>query len=386
MGDLDYSSVWDRLEERTPALVEEALRRRTAADKLKDELLGEPAERRRALLDEARFQTSDLVESLLEESQAAQVRDPERAVQSAEAAARLAVHLPEDDDPVGSAAARARYLWGNALRLAGAWEAADRTFADAASFLDDPFDRAVFCRGVALLRWEQGRPDEAMALLQHASSLFEEDDLAAESADCLMLLGLIHAERGDPCQALFPLLCARATADPGLRPWLSVRAGFTLAACYAEIGETEKARAALADTVRLYPLVHDADEVLCAFRLEAHVRARIGDPREAENLLEGLRRKLTEQSRVPELALVSIDLALLLAEPGREGEIGRLIEEIENREFAGPAADLAAHALRELEDEIRRGRDPRVSAANTAARFRRALRSRGLRVEPLPFA
>ncbi|HEX7183126.1 MAG TPA: hypothetical protein VF756_14895 [Thermoanaerobaculia bacterium] len=386
MRDLDYSSVWDRLEERAPALVEEALRRRSEADKLMDELMGEPVERRRALLDEARFQTYDLVESLLEESQAAQIQDPERAVQSAEAAACLAAHLPEDEYPVGSAVARAGYLWGNALRLAGAWEAADRVFADAASSLDDPFDRAVFCRGLALLRWEQGRLDEAMALLHHASSLFEEDELAAESADCLLLLGLIHAERGDPCQALFPLLCARATADPGLRPWLSVRAGFTLAACYAEIGETKKARAALADTVRLYPLVRDADEVLCAFRLEAHVRARVGDPREAENLLEGLRRKLAEQSRVPELALVSIDLALVLAESGREGEIGRMAEEIESRNFARPGGDLAAHALRKLATEIRLGRDPRATAVNAATHLRRTLRSRGLRVEPLPFA
>lgn len=386
MHDLDYGSVWRRLEERTPALVEEALRRRREADRLMEELLGAPAERRRALLGEARFRSPDLVESLLEESQAAQLRDPGRAAEAAEAAARLAARLPGGGEAAGGAAARARCLQGNALRLAGAREAAERAFADAAPFLDDPFDRAVFCRGLAVLRWEQGRLDEAAALLQHASSLFDEDGLAAESADGLLLLGLIHAERGDPCRALLPLLCGRAAADPGLRPWLSVRAGLTLAACCAEAGEEEKAHAALAQAVRLYPLVRDADEVLCAFRLEAHVRARIGDPAEAEGLLEGLRRKLAEPSRLPELALASIDLALVLAGSGREGEIGRLVEDLESRASALPEAGPAAQVLRELEREIRLGGDPRSSAAGAAVRLRRALRSRGLTVEPLPFA
>lgn len=87
----------------------------------------------------------------------------------------------------------ARALRGNALRIRGELEKAAAAFSQAASYLAWPFEsavRAAYCRALSLLRWEQGRLDEAAALLVEAGRAAElprllrdiEEVFAAETA------------------------------------------------------------------------------------------------------------------------------------------------------------------------------------------------------------
>ncbi|HEX7182299.1 MAG TPA: hypothetical protein VF756_10675 [Thermoanaerobaculia bacterium] len=357
------------------------------AEALLQELMAAPPGRRRRLLDKPELQRFDLVELLLEESHRAQVPDPRRAEELAALAARLSLRVRSDFEPTRSARARASCLESNARRLQGELEGADHILSHAHFFLETVADRAVYSRTVALLRWQQGRLDEALALFRHAGRLFVEEQLGLEHGVCLLLLGLVSAEWEGPAAALKPLLHGWTTVEPAAHPWLSVRAGLTLSWCLAEEGQAEPARATLGDAVRLYPLLREPGEVLRAFRLEARAKARLGRLDEAENLLEGLRRKLLEErSDLPELAMASLELGFVLAATGRRDRIETLAREIEERFEPEEGRDMAAGVLRGLIGTLVEGHSPAVSVWSWTSDLLRLLRYHNIRVEPLPFA
>jgi hypothetical protein len=95
---------------------------------------------------------------------------------------------------------------------------------------------------LALLRWEQGRADEAMAMFQHAACLYAAEGPEHEVGCCLTLLGLVLQEEGDPAEALSLLSRGWATMDRAVRPLLALRGGLTLACSLAQAEQTERAR------------------------------------------------------------------------------------------------------------------------------------------------
>ncbi|HEX7184568.1 MAG TPA: hypothetical protein VF756_22265 [Thermoanaerobaculia bacterium] len=360
---------------------------RAEAAVLLERLMETPVGRRHRLLDKPELQRFDLVELLLEESHRLQLPDPGRAEELAALAAILSERVRNPVEPARSAHARALCLEGNACRLQGELERADSPLSYAHFFVETVADRAVYSRTVGLLRWEQGRLDEALALLRHAGRLFAEDQLGLEHGVCLLLLGLACSEWEGPAAAVKPLLHGWATMEPAAYPWLSMRAGLTLSGCLAEEGQAEAARATLGDAVRLYPRLREPGEVLRAFRLEARAKARLGRLDEAENLLEGLRRKLLEErSDLPELALASLELGFVLAATGRRQRIEALAREIEERFEPEDGRDMAAGTLRGLEGTLAEGHSPAVSVWSWTSDLLRLLRFHDVRIEPLPFA
>jgi tetratricopeptide (TPR) repeat protein len=382
-----YAGVWARLEERTPEMIEQLRRRREAVERLLEELMQAPRGRRLGMVQQGRFRSLDLLDRLLEESHASQLAEPAGAAELARLAARLASVFGAGDEEAAAALPRAFCLGANARRLEGRPNAAEAVLAKAAPFLSGRMERAFYCRTLALLRWEQGRTDEAEALLQHAACLFAADGQDRDVGACLTLLGLVLQEEGGYGDALSLLARGWAEMDRDGRPLLALRGGLALAACLAQAEQAERARGVLNEAWRLYPQVLDPAEMLRIYWLEGRVLARLGDREEALHVLESVRRQLFDEPSPAEAALVTLDLALALAESGRAEEIEVLAAALQVSFPAVPVMPLTAENLRAIAILARRGeRRLREAGQATAVTLRRMFRACGLRIKPLPFA
>jgi len=383
----DTDPLWERVLAQTPEIIEKASRRQEAAEALCDEILSiEPAERVDQLLAEPRFHSEDLLELLLDESQALQPTDPEASAFWAELAGHLAEVLRDKSFLGSDSKVRAGVLHGNALRLGGDLEGADRAFLAANTHLDeDSPEVAFYARGLGVLRWEQHRLTEAVSLLEHAAELYGEAQLEQDAEISLLLLGVLHAETWEPLRGLRPLLEGRCcAADPSPQPWLSLRGGFVLSARLVEFGELPTARAVLEETMDLYKQIRDEHETLCGFRLEGAARARLGEIGQAEELLQGVRAHRLSRRQLPELVFTSLELAVVLAELGRGDEIAQLAADLQGfePEEGGVFAVEAFH----LFEALRSQHDLRRSAAGAAAEFRRLCRLSAVPLGAIPFA
>ena len=386
----EYDDVFGRIHAKLPWILEEAERRRTEMSLLITRILREPPEERiKVALAEGSLQPIDLLEA----SQQAQPEDPERSLALAQVAAEVTSQLFREEPDEGLVAlyfARAATLEVNAYRLQGKAESAEGAVQRATYYLAWPFeswDRAVFCRVLGLLRWEQGRLDEAAALLRQAAREFSEQCMPEEEGASQILVGLLSLERNETEMAIRLLQTGRAAFDPEARPWLTVRAGLSLAQALAEIGHATRAAGVLNDTRWHYARASEEREQVSIYWLEGKVCARLGRQEEAENLLAAVRLQFLTERRLAETLLSSLDLAALLVEEGRAAELPDLLREIEAAFGPDEMAVEVLKAMRAFVAEISGLRlvPPEVLAA-AASTLRRVFRVRGIRIESLPFA
>jgi hypothetical protein len=137
---------------------------------------------------------------------------------------------------------------------------------------------------------------------------------------------------------------------------------------------------------QLYSSLPTPEEQFRAQWLEGRICVRLGAWQEAFELLEGVRARFLADRLLPEAALATLDLALLLAQSKRTPEIGALIEDFAAVIGAEDGADIALRGLRSFPRDLGTGRNPSEIAAGIASFLRRTFRFRGFRVEPLPFA
>ena len=217
------------------------------------ELLSLPPEERAGMLAEERFRKTALVEALLQTSRDRQLADPGLSEHLASLAGQLAGQVPEirDGDRMAAFLTRAAVLMANARRLTGNLAEAERAFAHSLFYSAPPAEQALFHRTLGLIRWEQGRRDEAASLLEQSSRLFSQSQLLAEDGATQILLGLLHAERGNATFAMVHLTAGLAVAVPEDRPWLIVRGALSLAVAFDDQGGRKMAVDLLAGTRRL---------------------------------------------------------------------------------------------------------------------------------------
>jgi tetratricopeptide (TPR) repeat protein len=385
-GTATYEEVFVRLEERVPELFEQMQSRRAEEERLLAEILRAPRGSRLRKIRGARFRRPGLMDLLLERSHEHQLTDPRLAGDLADLAARLATLLSGEEEMPASALSRAFCLGASSCRLRRDAKGAEEKIARAASFLAGTPDRAFYSRTVALLRWEQGRADEAAALLHHAARLYLLDGLPEEESTCLALLGLLHVEEPALGNAFALLHEGWAGMDRDLRPLLALRVGLALAFLLAESGQEEKTRSLLREIWRFHAQVADPEEMIRVYWLEARVLARLGDREEARHLLEAVFRKLLEEKSLAESTLAGMDFALLLVESGHPEEIRPLAANLESA-FAGvPALVLARTAFGDFSDLIDGG-EPclREMAVAILSGLFRAFRAAGVWMKPIPF-
>ncbi|HET9209541.1 MAG TPA: hypothetical protein VFR03_04050 [Thermoanaerobaculia bacterium] len=381
-----YAEVWRRLEldpERLSALE----RRRRDAARLFEELIRTDPEERGRRLGEERFQSTDLLDLLLEECHAGQLADPGRAEALARLAVRLAAGLSVREPEAPAALARAYSLGANARRLAGDPAGAEGLLARAVLFLECDSERAFYSRTAALIRWEQGRLDEADALFHHAGRLYRREGLDREQAACKALLGLLWFEEPSLGSPGGPLAEGWRGMMRDFHPLVAVRAGLALAAWRAEAGEPERARGLLRELWPLFSGVREERELTTLYWYEGLALGRLEERGEALQLLESVRRRLAGERRWAEAALVSADLARLLAESERAGEIPAVAALLENLLPDEPVFRMAADHVAGLGDvAVEQSSCFTEAALATAAALRTAFRGYRVYLSPLPFA
>lgn len=379
-----YSAVLERFATPSPELVEASRKRRESVERLFEELMQHPPARRLSRIRTRRFRSLDLLELLLETSHARQLGDPVQADELARLGAHLAAMFGAENGEAAAALPRAYSLGANARRLRSDPLGAEALLARAAPFLACPMERAFYCRTAALLRWEQGRTDEAAALLQHSTRLYASQGLDQEAAAGLTLLGLLHSEEEEHGNALALLARGWEQMERDGRPLIALRGGLALAACLGPV-QRQKARSVLGAAWRLFSYVSDPAEMSRIYWFEGRALAALGDLDGAISVLGSVRQKLILEPSPAEAALVSVDEALVLAEAGRSGEIEALASGLESAFPETPILRLAVGGILEVaeagqRDELRE----RVSAM--AVTLRRAFRASGVRLKPLPFA
>lgn len=386
--DESYAGIWRRLKERSPELIGRAKQRREDVDRLYGELMREEPSRQLQIVREPRFHSLDLLDELLERSHACQLANPAEAGQLARLALRLGIACQRERAETVTILARAFCLGANALRLDSRLAAAEALAARGSLFPGDaPLERALFCRTLAVLRWEQARTEEAQALLEHAVRLAVREGRESDAALGRLLLGLVYLETGDG-DALPALSSAWLEVDREAHPLAALRGGLALAAVQARTGRVGRARQILREAWGLYARVTEPREMHRVFWWEGRTLAALGDHEEALNLLESVRRHLLAEPSPAEAALVSVDLARAMAASHRaEGAAGAAgIEELAGElEAAFPEVPVLALAAEGIRSLARESALPDAASAVEITLWR-AFRACGLGMRPFPVA
>lgn len=363
--------------------------RRKAAEQLLTELLASPEEGRRERLQEERFQDPLLFELLVEAGHAALPWEPRQAGEILNLATGLIVLLEKrgilDAELEGEGYCRALCLAGTARRLLGDVQKAEAAFERAGSLAVAAPGRGFFCRALALLRWDQGRSEEAAALLHHAQRRYAEGQAMGEVAVCLALLGLLHVEDGEVWRAAPFLLRASRDLDSESRPALAAQCWLGLAFCHAASGEPNEARSARRMAWSLYRKLRE-EELLTLYWLEGRGAALAGDAEDALHLLDSVRRALIGRRLLPEATLATMDLGLLRNEAGKGAEVSALLAELKAAFEGQPGFDLARGVLESIAGDAAAGRLNHDMWTCLAQPLRMAFRSQGLGLRPVQFA
>jgi tetratricopeptide (TPR) repeat protein len=199
--EFDYGEVFARVEEGARRTLAWLSDRRQRAARFVEQVSSLPDEEARServrLL--ARTEPWAVTTALLEIGREQTRTDPERAAELARWAELAAEQMDPELSPPGQRAgllAQAECLLGDAYRRAGSYPQAEDAYARAAAHLaiTTAADlHASYCLLVSRLRRDQGRMDEAVALLHRATTLYEVtgDVVDAEGA-------LLEARELDP--------------------------------------------------------------------------------------------------------------------------------------------------------------------------------------------
>src|SRR5215213_8711463 len=190
---------------------------------LMNELLGTEDSERLELVQEERFRSLALAELLIAESERFEEVSPAKAEELAELTEWI-VDQPEPGHAVphaGLILARSYSLQANARRLSGDHLGAEARFERAASVIPETecvAERGFYCQRLACLREEQGRLDEAAALLWCAVDVFRTRRAFQAEGTCLCRLGFLALRENDAERASRLFGQARVLLSPELSP------------------------------------------------------------------------------------------------------------------------------------------------------------------------
>ena len=269
-----------------------------------------------------------LCEALCLESQRLCAEDPERAAAVAELALK-AVDLVAGED---SWRAKLRgFAWahvGNALRAQGDLRAAERALLSADKLWkageearNGLLEEGLLLAFKAMLRWSQRRFEEAADLLDEAAT-------AASSVrfrvQVLVSKAKLFKEMGDLEQAVAILQEASGTAIPDDDGRTVLCVQHNLADGLSKLGRFSEAEALLPAVIDLSRKCGGEVDFLRLLWIEGRAAAGLGKMNEALVALRRVRGEFAARRMSYDLALVSLELAVLYAEHGQVQEVKTL--------------------------------------------------------------
>lgn len=299
-------------------------------------LLGHPPEEQIRLADEDEsFHTWGLCQYFLTACQEAVFQNPAQAVDMAHLAVRLSAHLSEAYHPSSILDLRARaYAWlGNTRRVLGELKAAEHAFSRAEECLKQNIDaeprvQAEVFGLKASLRLDQRCFSEALDLLDHSLLFERECNDRQGAAKALLNKARVFQFRGDLEQAITFLREVTPEIERAQDLRLSASASQILLGILTLAGRHEEASQLLPQVRSLLAETGEPTDLLKLRWTEASIAQGLGRSEVAESLYREIQTAFLDLGKNYDAALVSLDLAALLADQGRVADLKPLAAEI----------------------------------------------------------
>jgi tetratricopeptide (TPR) repeat protein len=299
-------------------------------------LEGRPHDEQMRLAEENEdLHTWGLCQYLLRQTKEAVFENPTKAVETAHLAVRVAASLGDAYHPgwVFDLQARAFAYLGNALRVLGELKAADLAFLRAEECLERSGTGNSRCEAEVLglqssLRLDQRRLEEALDLVDRAMTLHRTAGCRSDVARDLLQRAKILNEMASTDQSLEALNRAAREIDPALEPGLFAQIRFNQLAWLSLSGRYEEASGLLQEVRMLLQARSGTLDWLRLRWAEASIAQGLGRTDEAEVAYREVQGRFLEIRKSYDAALVSLDLAALLAGQGRTEELKVLAAEI----------------------------------------------------------
>lgn len=299
-------------------------------------LLSAPAEERLARIErEPELLTWGACERLVEAAGRRVLEDREETVRVSELAVQVARRLEPErygEGRVHDLQARAWATLGNARRLAGDVQGAERAFGTAEGHLargsGDPSEEARLLEYKSSLRRSERRFDDALELIEEAIELYRlltERHLTGRS---LVRRGVILGFLDRFPESIASLREGLALLDAASEPRIDLYGRHNLFCFLLEAGRFLEAQAMLAETRRLHREVGEPLNLLRMHWLEGRLAAALGQTGEAEEMLTDTRDGFLEAGLGISAALVSMELASLYLHQGTPEDLRRLSDEM----------------------------------------------------------
>jgi tetratricopeptide (TPR) repeat protein len=282
------------------------------------------SEQEKAVQEQDRFASPQLVQLLIDRGHAARYADPEEMLHWASLARSIADRCPPDSlgDPAKLSDLRAR-AWGhfgNALRVAGQLREAEEAMTTALQHLEagtgDPVVRARLYEQVASLYTFQRRFDTTIELLEKAAEIHRQLGETHALARTMVKEAIAFLYSGEAESAVRILNQAIPLIDHEVDPHLLLAACHNLIRCYIDLDRPDQALSLYSETQELYREFSDNLILLRASWQEGQLLRDLGHLRAAESALLRARMGFTERGLMYEVAVVSLDLAAVYAKLG----------------------------------------------------------------------
>jgi tetratricopeptide (TPR) repeat protein len=276
-----------------------------------------------------------LCQLLLQKSREATFSDPARGVELANLTLRIVRHLGKAYDPNWVMDLRARCFahLGNARRVLGELRSAEDAFVKAEDCLVRSTSGNVEVRAEILdlkssLRRAQRRLDEALDLIDRALLLYREAGEEHGIAKSLLKRAKILEESGDLGGAIDLLSRTVEEIDPAREPQLSTYGRFNLLIALLLAEHYEEAERLLPATEGLLRKIGQPLDLIRLRWVEGNVHLSRGRRGPAEAAFREVQKEFLERQMGYDAALVSLDLARLLAQEGCTEDLKRLAAEM----------------------------------------------------------
>lgn len=332
----EYDAVLDRVFGKMAATEARVAEQKESADRLFEELMQYPAERRHLLLaNSQRFRDRLLCERLIEESLEAGFEEPRQAIDLARLATSLADRLTVEEcggqEFREGLRARAWAQLGNAFRLNADFASAEESAAVAEALLNEGrlnlSDKARVLELIASLRREQQRLAEALQILDRVAAIYRKLGQWGLLGRTLVQKGIVFADAGDIEAQMKLLRQALDLIDPEAEPRLFLMARHNLIHALHDSGRSREAFALLFHTRPLYLKMGDRMSLLRLRWLEGMVAFGLNRLEQAEVAFREIRAGFMELELSYEVALAALDLAGVYIAQGRSAEVLHLADE-----------------------------------------------------------
>lgn len=266
-------------------------------------------------------------------------------------------------------------------RLGGRPAKAEILLNRAALLVDSSEDQAFFLRGLAVLRWEQGRHEETQALLSRAALLKR----SPEAAIVQLLLALLHVVEGltIPRPGAF-LRSAVKAIDPAHEPFPALLARLGLAYVEAHAGDLATASADRQLAQALFPLITDNKAAAYAAWIDARVSI-LTAPEGGLERFQFVRQELLQQGLSLTATLATVDAVLFLSSSRQYGLIASFLADAPLPLDLPPATRLCEALATPSKGTSWHQVHLRRQVTRLPSLLRRLCLLRGIPVEPLPF-